>query len=354
MKKVIFLLVLVFASTMIFVGCAADPTPTPAAAPADAAAPAPADAAAPAPADAAAPAPAPAPADADPDRVFRIGVSLPPILNDFHAAMRVSIEEAIANAPPNFEFYVVSAMSESDQFDVLETFYLMNFDGVVISPLNGTLIAPIAEDIYFSGTPTVIINRAIDSEHFRTFVACDNVQGARTAANHIAEFLGGEGTIFIARMAAGTPIDSERTYPFIEVIENYWPGITIIGYAEAGNTRDGGFDVMNNAMAAHPVINAVWCGSEIAALGVAHAVELAGRTDVQIVMGFGASQALVDELDANPDFIVQSMCYVAAMGENAIIAMMDILLGRDVGRFQMRESIVLNHDNLDYWRQWAH
>ena len=290
----------------------------------------------------------------DGDGVIRIGVSLPLITNDFHAAMRNSIEEHIANAPDNFYFHVVAALNTDHQVNVLETFYDMGFDGVIISPDDGTLIAPISEQIYFSGTPTVIINRAIESEHFTSFVACDNVGGARVAANHIAEFLGGEGTVFIAHMRAGTPIDRERTYPFIEVIENYWPNITILGSAEAGNTREGGFNMMQNAMAAHPEINAVWAGSEIAALGIAHAAQLAGRDDLVIAMGFGASQALVDELDADPDFIVQSMCYVAGMGANAVQAMMDILTGETVGRYHLRESIVINRENLHVWREWAH
>jgi len=286
--------------------------------------------------------------------VFRIGISLPPILNDFHAAMRNSIEEAVANAPDNFDFTIVSALSADDQFNQLEVFYNENFDGVIISPDDGTLIAPIAEAIYNSGTPTVIINRAIDTDVWTSFVACDNVGGARTAAHHIAEFLGGEGYVFIAHMRAGTPIDRERTYPFLEELAEHWPGITVLGRAEAGNTREGGFDMMQNAMAAHPEINAVWAGSEIAALGIAHAATLAGRDDLVIAMGFGASQALVDELDADPDFIVQSMCYVAGMGANAVQAMMDILNGEEVGRYHLRESIVINRDNLHIWREWAH
>lgn len=315
----------------------------------------PAAAAPPAAATAAEPAAAATETAAEPagDQVFRIGVSLPPILNDFHAGMRRSIEDTIANAPANFEFTVVSALDEGDQFNVLEVFYNENFDGVIISPLNGTLIAPIAEQIYFSGTPTVIINRAIDSEHYTTFVACDNEGGSRTAAHHIAEVLGGEGTVFIARMSAGTPIDSERTYPFLEAIAEH-PGITVLGDAEAGNTREGGFNMMQNAMAAHPVINAVFAGSEVAGLGVAHAAELAGRDELKIVIGFGASQALVDELDGDPNFIAQAMCYVAGMGGNAVEAMMAIMRGEDVGKRHLRESIVLNRDNLHIWREWAH
>jgi len=353
MKKILVIL-LVAAFTLALVACAAPVADQGVAdAPGAAAPPDPAPAE-PTPAEPTPEEPAPAPAD---DTVFRIGVSLPPILNDFHAAMRRSIEDAIANAPANFEFTVTSALDEGDQVNVLEVFYDQNFDGVVISPLNGTLIAPIAEQIYFSGTPTVIINRAIDSEFFTTFVACDNVGGSRTAAHHIAEFLGGEGNVFIARMSAGTPIDRERTYPFLEVMAAYYPDITILGDGEAGNTREGGFDLMQNAMAAHPVINAVWAGSEIAALGIAHAAEMAGRDDLVIAMGFGASTALVEELDANPDFIVQSMCYVAGMGANAIEAMMGILMGEDIGRYHLRESVVLNRDNLDdgiRWREWAH
>lgn len=344
MKKI---LALLLAVSLVLAACAG-----PAAAPA---APAPA----PAPAAAAAPAPAPeaeAPADEPADEVvFRVGVSLPPILNDFHAVMRTEIENAVANAPDNFDFQIVSAMDANDQYNVLEVLYLEQFDGVVISPFDGVLIAPIAEQIYMTGAPTVIINRAIATDHFTAFVAGDNPGGGRNAADVIGERLGGEGYVFGLRMAAGTPIDADRHNAFMEQLETYWPGITIIGDGDAGNTREGGFNTMQNALQAHPHIDAVFGHCEIAALGAVAAIEQSGREDIQIVTGFGGSLFLVEIFEEEPDFLLNAtMSYLPVMGATAIETMIRILNGETVERYVIDPPLILTAENLDMWRDWAY
>ena len=293
------------------------------------------------------------PAVEEDEQIFRIGVSLPPILNDFHSSMREFILEAIENAPPNFEFTVVGAADEGDQVNVLEQFYGENFDGVVISAFNGTIVAPITEAIYKSGTPVIVINRAIDTEYFTAFVACDNEGGARVAAHRVAEVLGGEGTVIVMQMVGGTPIDNARTYPFIEVMETYYPDIEILAVVVAGQSRESGHDFMQNAMMAHPVINALYSGAEEAIYGALHAARLAGRDEVKIGIGFGASSHMWREIDQNPDTVLELQSYLPIMGADAIRAMIYYLQGGTLERYHLRDSIVLNRDNLADWRDLA-
>jgi len=311
------------------------------------------------------PTPAPAaetpaePADVEEDddeeeRVYRIGVSMPPILNDFHAVMYREIQDAIAAAPANFEFEVVGAVDANDQVNVLEVFYDMDLDGVVISPFDGNIIAPIAEQIYQSGVPTVIINRMIDTDQFRAFVAGDNPGGGRNAADFIGEYLDGEGYVFVMEMNSGTPISNDRSNAFLEQVEANWPGLTIIGTADSGNTREGGFEQMTNALSAHPRIDAVFGHCEMAGLGMVAAIEAAGRDDVQLTTAFGGSLFIVEEFDNDPDFLLRaSMSYLPVMGASAINAIMDILNGVDVPRYAIDEPLVLTAANLAEWRGWA-
>ena len=338
MKKVKIIAILL-AVLLVLAACA------PAAAPAEPAAPAAPEPAAPA---------APAEVEDDGEQVFRIGVSMPPILNDFHAVMYREIRDAIAAAPANFEFEVVGAVDANDQVNVLEVFYDQNFDGVVISPFDGNIIAPIAAQIYQSGTPTVIINRMIDTDQFRAFVAGDNPGGGRNAADFIGEALGGEGYVFVMEMNSGTPISNDRSNAFLEQVEANWPGLTIIGTADSGNTREGGFEQMTNALSAHPRIDAVFGHCEMAGLGMVAAIEAAGRTDVQLTTAFGGSLFIVEEFDNDPDFLLRaSMSYLPVMGASAINAIMDILNGVNVPRYAIDEPLVLTSANLAEWRGWA-
>ena len=282
---------------------------------------------------------------------FRIGVSLPPILNDFHATMKVEIENVIANAPDNFTFDVVGSNSGEEQVDVLEMFYEQRYDGVVISPWDGNLVGPMAEQIYNTGTPVVIVNRMVNPEVFTTFVAGDNPGGARLMAHYIGETLGEEGgTVFVMRMVAGTPIDADRMQA-IPVFEQYYPNVRVIGEAEGTNSAEGGYEAAMNAMQAHPHIDVIYGHDEYAARGALQAFEDAGRNEIRLSTGFNGTKLFLQECTDDPNIKLRMAAYQPVIGATAVSAMMDILNGVEVERFVIYPSMVLGPHNIE---EWAH
>ena len=332
MKKVLAIL-LALSMALVLFACAPD-APAPAA-----------DARAPA-ADAPAHAPEPE-APAEPvEQIFRVGVSLPPILNDYHANMREMILEEIDKAPPNFEFEVVGAADENDQVRVLEVFYEQNFDAVLISPFNGTLVAPIAEQIYNSGTVVVHVNRRMDTENYTSFVALDNYEAGRVAAIELGNYLGGEGTVYSGIMVAGTPIANERQGGFADEIAANWPGIEIIGESEFLNTYEGGLEGMQIALQAHPHIDAVYTHDDNAGMAAAQVIMDAGRYvgqggDVQILITLGGTRRVFEELE-NPDQPIKIVIGTfPTMGPDGLLAVIDILEGRTVPKDMLTPPIIV-------------
>jgi len=295
-------------------------------------------------------------AEPEGDRQFRIGVSLPPILNDFHATMVTEIENAIANAPDNFTFDVVGGGTVADgaeQLGVLEMFYTQNYDGVIISPWDGNLIGPITEQILNSGTEVVVINRMIEPAAFTSFVSGDNPGLARAAAHYIGEFLGEEGgNVFVLRMVAGTPIDAERQLA-LEVFEEYYPNIVIIGDAEGSNNAETGYESAMNAMSAHPHIDAIYAHDEFAARGALQAFEDAGRTEIRLATGYAGTRQFLQEVEENPDTKLRVAAYLPIMGAIAVETMLDILNGIQVERYIFHDTIIFSPTNVDEWRDLA-
>jgi len=338
MKKTLLALILVLA--LVMVGCANGAAPT-AEAPAAPAAPA-------TPAD-------PAAADAT-DQTFRIAISLPPILNDFHSTMVTEIENAIANAPANFDFTIHGGGTVADgaeQLNALERIYEQGYDGVIISAWDGNLVGPIAEQIYNAGIPVVVVNRMIDPEVFTAFVAGDNPGGARLMAHYIGELLGEEGgNVFVMRMVAGTPIDADRQEA-LAVWEAYYPNIRIIGEAEGSNNAETGYEAAMNAMQAHPHIDVIYGHDEFAARGALQAFEDAGRTEIRLATGFSGTQIFLREVEENPDTLLRVAAYLPVMGATAVQTMMDILNGESVPRYVIDPPMVLGPHNVDEWRDLA-
>jgi len=266
--------------------------------------------------------------------------------------MRILIEEAVANAPSNFEFQIFGSTDENDQVNVLETLFEQRdeWDGLIISPQNGTLVGPIAAQFYEAGIPVVIINRLTDPEIFTAYVAGDNPGGAVTWAHYVGAFLGEEGgTVFCSRMTAGTPIDRDRHYPFIETIERYYPQIQYIGSSEGGNSAEMGYDIAMSAMMAHDEITVLYGHDEFAARGFVNAMMDAGRTDLRLAGFWGGTQALWDELNADPNLILRGIAYQPAMGTLAVETMIRILNGEDIPKMVLEPSMIFGPENLAEW-----
>jgi len=331
MKKLLLVLLCV-ALGFTLVACAADP------APADPApgAPAPAD---PAPAD---PAPAPG-ADAQDDETFVIGVVLGIMGNDFHSQMRVEVDRAIATAAgryPNITIEAVNPTTPDEQLNQVETFLNQGVDLLVMMPQDAALVAPLAQQAYDSGVPTVIINRRLpEGIDYTKFIVGENVPGGRMAAEYIVDFinenLGGQADVVAINMGSGMPIAQDRQEGFMSVAAGN-PAINLLGplegYESAPN-RDAGLETMQTVLIAHPHIDIVFTHDDETALGVLTAIHEAGRTDIQVVTGFGFTLDamriyLGEDVMPGQDLLRGTALYPPSMGYDAIWLAIDVLLGR--------------------------
>lgn len=286
---------------------------------------------------------------------FRIAISLPPILNDFHETMVEEFEKAISEAPENFEFIFYYGGDEPDsvtQEYALEQIMLGEYDGVIISPWYGGAVGPLAEKIYDTGIPVIIVNRMISPEVYTTFVAGDNPGGARLMAEYIGEAVADleEVNVFVLRMIVDTPIDEDRQEA-IEILESF-PNITIIGEAERAINFDTGYEATVAALREHEHIDVIYAHGEFAARGAIQAFKDADRYEELILAtGFGGARLLLEEFEENPDWKLRVAAYLPGMGATAITTMIDILNGEEVQRYVIDPPLILGPENMS---EWAH
>jgi len=94
---------------------------------------------------------------------YRIGISLLPISEESQVNLRQEIVEAATNAPDGFGFTIRNAQDADDQLRMLELFYSEGYDGVIVSPVDRELIAPILEQMFHSGILIVLAENPIDT-----------------------------------------------------------------------------------------------------------------------------------------------------------------------------------------------
>jgi len=289
--------------------------------------------------------------DARADGEFRIAVAMSPMNNPFHVNLFRFIQEAIAEAPPNFRFTIYHNVDTETQINNMEIIYAGRYDGVIISTHDGNLMAEPSARLHRAGVRTVVLNRMIETDEWDAFVSGDNVGAGTNVAQHMGRVLNGQGNVFIVGMALGTPIAYDRSSGFLEVMRTQFPNINILGTAEGSNNIETGFTIMQTVLAAHPHIDAIYTHDPFSAKGQEQAIINAGRTDVRLIMASGLDGTTVTHMERYPNTIFKGGgLYPPSMGAEAVRTMVRILQGQPVPRVNLVDAGLLLIEDLNEWR----
>jgi len=278
--------------------------------------------------------------------VMRVAISLPPANNAWQAKMLDEILAVTATDLEEFSFIVKSAVDDADQLNMLQTFKSDNYDMIICLPGNGTLMTPICEEIYESGTKLMIIDRAIASDKYTVFYAGDNYACGSNAARYLGDRLGGKGDIAILRSYVGIPIDLLRYNGFVDVLKKEYPGINIVVEGDGEFNQEAGLKAMSNILPAYEKIDAVYCQDDEAAVGALTAIENAGRDDVQFVTGFGGSRTAYKMMTEKNPLYGASMSYFPVIGADAVVLAKEILRGASFEKDNIAPTFVVDQDNV--------
>jgi len=277
---------------------------------------------------------------------FRIAVSLPPANNAWQAKMLDSIKEEVAKDTTNFEIDVKNAVDDADQLNIMQTFKAGGYDLIAILPGNGTLMTPICQDIYKSGTKIMIIDRPIEGDQYTVFYGGDNAQCGRNAAKYIGDRLKGKGEIAILRSYVGIPIDLQRYNGFMEVLKRDYPGIKVLVEGDGEFNQQAGLKAMSNILPAYPHIDAIFSQDDESAVGALTAIRNANRKDIQFITGFGGSKSAFALMAKRDPQYGASMSYLPTMGGHAVALAKKILQGAKFQKDNIEPTVVVTADNV--------
>jgi ribose transport system substrate-binding protein len=277
---------------------------------------------------------------------FRIAVSLPPANNAWQAKMLDSVNAEVAKDTTNFEITVKNAVDDADQLNQMQTFKTGGYDMICILPGNGTLMTPICQEVYKSGTKIMIIDRPIEGDQYTVFYGGDNVQCGRNAAKYIGDRLKGQGQIAILRSYVGIPIDLQRYNGFMEVLKRDYPGISVLVEGDGEFNQQAGLKAMSNILPAYPKIDAIYSQDDESAVGALTAIKNANRTDIQFITGFGGSKSAFARMAAKDPLYGASMSYLPTMGGRALAMAKQMLQGKTFPKDNIEPTVVVTADNV--------
>jgi ribose transport system substrate-binding protein len=113
-----------------------------------------------------------------------------------------------------------------------------------------------------------------------------------------------------------TVIDEERVTNFEKALEG--SGVKVIDKQYANWNRDDAFKVMQDFLAKHPKIDAVWASDDDMALGVMEAIRQAKREDIKFVLGGAGMKDIVKRVMDGDKMIPANVSYPPSMISTAM------------------------------------
>lgn len=249
-KPILYLLIsLIVLFSMVFTGCAPQPTATPVVsekAPPTEGAPA-----------AEKPPSAEKPPAAD-EKTYTIGLSNFSLGNSWRVQMVAEAQYAAENNPLVKELIVTEADgSVEKQIADIEDLITKKVDAILITAINPDALVPVVDKAMEAGIVVVDFDNLIDTDNITANILVDQKEFGKVQATWLVNAIGGKGEIIAFNGINGTQISADRFEGAKSVLDQY-PDIKIVDtvYAEWDYAK--AKTAMESLMTTYPDIAGVW------------------------------------------------------------------------------------------------
>lgn len=259
----------------LVVGCAAPAAPAPAAPAADSAA---------------------APA-ADAEAKPYIPIISKGFQHQFWQAVKAGAEQAAAefNVDITFEGPETEAMVDK-QIEMLQTALDKNPAAICLAALDSKAVVPLLEKAKAANIPVIGFDSGVDSDIPVTTAATDNLAAAGTAADKMAELIGGEGEVAVIVHDQTSRTGIDRRDGFVNRMTEAHPNVKIVDIQYGAGDQLKSTDLAKAIIQANPNLKGFFGANEGSIIGVLNAVKELGMEGKIVVIGYDAGKQQMDAI----------------------------------------------------------
>jgi ribose transport system substrate-binding protein len=214
------------------------------------------------------------------------------------------------------------------QITVVEDFVTRGVSGIVLAPLDNTALRRPVSEAKRAGINVVIIDSALDSNDYVSFVSTDNYIGGQKAGEHLAKLLNYKGKIAVLRYQEGSASTQQREKGFLDIIAKY-PDIKVVSDNQYGGaTTETAYKASENLLAPlrgenqNLTIDGIFTPNESTTFGMLRALQdnsFAGKVKF---VGFDSSEMLVKALKEGQinALILQDPMNMGYLGVKTVVA----------------------------------
>jgi ribose transport system substrate-binding protein len=199
--------------------------------------------------------------------------------NPFFVTMKEGAEAKAKEL--GYELVVLDSQNDpAKELSNVEDLTVRKVNAILINPTDSEAVGNAIRLANKANIPVLTLDRGAAQGEVKAHIASDNVAGGKLAGDFITEKLGAGTKVIQLEGIAGTSAARDRGEGFaLAVAANK---LQVLASQPADFDRTKGLNVMENLLAAHPTVQAVFAQNDEMALGAIRAVQAAGK-EVMIV-----------------------------------------------------------------------
>jgi ribose transport system substrate-binding protein len=232
------------------------------------------------------------------------------------------------------------------QIQIVEDFITRKVSGIVLAPNDSSALVPTVEKVAASGMPCVIIDSAIETDKYVSFVATDNYQGGVIAAKRMGEILGGSGKVIMIKYAPGSASTVARENGFSDTIAKEFPGLAVVDSKYGLDTVETSLQATEDLLTKNTQVDGLFACNESTATGALRALQSSGRVGKIKMVGFDAGALCIEALrKGDIDSLVVQNPY--KMGYEGVKTLVESLQGKEVPKRIDTGVKLITKENID-------
>lgn len=287
----------------------------------------------------------------------KIGVLVSSTSNEFWGTMKTRYEEAAKEL--GIEVTVFEADAEDDtqgQLDALNTMVTMDFDAIILSPIDGTNLIPGIVAANNAEIPVINLGPGVDTEaladaggHLDGKITVNFEEQGSTVANDMISRMkdGGEVAILAGLEGAGQSVG--RTNGAKAVFEST-NGVKLVAAQACDWDTAKAYEATRDLLTAHPDLKGIFSCNDNMALAAVQALQEMGNEDVLV---YGVDYTTNAKKAIEDGTMMGSMTYSSAIYTKAAEEMaMLIVQGKTFDEPVYLPLILVTQDNVADFEGW--
>ena len=227
----------------------------------------------------------------------------------------VTLKEGAEAKAKELGYQMVVLDSQNDPAKELanvEDLAVRKVSAILVNPTDSAAVGNAIMLANKAGIPVLTLDRGANVGEVKAHIASDNIAGGKMAGDFIASKLGKNIDVIQLEGIAGTSAARDRGEGFAQAVKSN--GFKVLASQSADFDRTKGLNVMENLLAAHPDVKAVFAQNDEMALGALRATQAAGKQ--VLIVGFdgtddGKAAVKSGKLGAT---VAQQPALIGAMG----------------------------------------